>query len=112
LVISALRQPMRVSVAASRTACSEVASRDYRQHYGSPPELTRCRLLPCDRLSGPGGTTAALPLVRIDQADASHEFASHLLSLSSARRAVLLTCGWMITAADKAAIVQVPADGQ
>lgn len=35
---------------------------------------------------------------------------NHLLSLSSARRTVLFTCGWMITTADEAAIVQVPAD--
>ena len=35
---------------------------------------------------------------------------NHLLSLSSARRTVLFTCGWMITTADEAAIMQVPAD--
>jgi hypothetical protein len=49
-------------------------------------------------------------LVRVDGAGASHELINHLLSLSSARRAVLFTCGWMITAADEAAIVRVPAD--
>jgi hypothetical protein len=49
-------------------------------------------------------------LVRVDGAGASHELVNHLLSLSSARRAVLFTCGWMITAADEAAIAQVPAD--
>ena len=39
-------------------------------------------------------------LVRVDGAGASHELISHLLSLSSRRRAVLFTCGWAITAAD------------
>jgi hypothetical protein len=48
-------------------------------------------------------------LVRIDGAGASHDLAGHLLSLSSPRRTVLFTCGWMITAADEAAIMQVPA---
>jgi hypothetical protein len=33
----------------------------------------------------------------------------HLLSLSSPRRTVLFTSGWMITAADEDAIAQVPA---
>ena len=49
-------------------------------------------------------------LVRVDGAGASHELVAHLLSLSSLRRAVLFTCGWMITAADEDAIGQVPAD--
>src|SRR5580698_4737428 len=49
-------------------------------------------------------------LVRVDGAGASHDLAGHLLSLSSPRRAVLFTCGWMITAADEQAIMQVPAD--
>jgi hypothetical protein len=48
-------------------------------------------------------------LVRVDGAGASHELVKHLLSLSSPRRAVLFTCGWMITAADEDAIRQVPA---
>ena len=48
-------------------------------------------------------------LVRIDGAGASHELIRHLLSLSSPRRKVLFTCGWMITAADEDAIRQVPA---
>ena len=39
-------------------------------------------------------------LVRVDGAGASHELVEHLLSLSSARRIVLFTSGWMITAAD------------
>ena len=43
------------------------------------------------------------------RAGASHELVRHLLSLSSARRSVLFTCGWMITAADEDAIRQVPA---
>jgi Transposase DDE domain group 1 len=48
-------------------------------------------------------------LVRVDGAGASHELVKHLLSLSSPRRKVLFTCGWMITAADEDAIRQVPA---
>ena len=48
-------------------------------------------------------------LVRVDGAGASHELIAHLLSLSSARRKVLFTSGWMITAADEDAIRQVPA---
>jgi Transposase DDE domain group 1 len=50
-------------------------------------------------------------LVRVDGAGASHELIKHLLSLSSPRRNVLFTCGWMITAADEDAIRQVPAAG-
>ena len=49
-------------------------------------------------------------LVRVDGAGASHELVEHMLSLASARRSVLFTCGWMITAADEDAIGQVPAD--
>jgi len=49
-------------------------------------------------------------LVRIDGAGASHDLVKHLLSMSSPRRTVLFTCGWMITSADEAAIMQVPAD--
>ena len=49
-------------------------------------------------------------LVRVDGAGASHELVKHLLSMSSPRRIVLFTCGWMITAADEDAIMQVPAD--
>ena len=48
-------------------------------------------------------------LVRVDGAGASHELVKHLLSMSSPRRKVLFTCGWMITAADEDAIRQVPA---
>jgi hypothetical protein len=48
-------------------------------------------------------------LIRVDGAGASHELIRHLLSLSSPRRAVLFTCGWMITVADEDAIRQVPA---
>jgi hypothetical protein len=48
-------------------------------------------------------------LVRIDGAGASHDLIKHLLSLSSPRRDVLFTCGWMITTADEDAIAQVPA---
>jgi hypothetical protein len=49
-------------------------------------------------------------LVRVDGAGATHELVRHLLSMSSPRRAVLFTCGWMITTADEDAIGQVPAD--
>jgi hypothetical protein len=49
-------------------------------------------------------------LVRVDGAGASHELIGHLLSMSSVRRSVLFTCGWMITAADEDAIRQVPPD--
>jgi hypothetical protein len=48
-------------------------------------------------------------LVRVDGAGASHELIKHLLSMSSPRRSVLFTCGWMITAADEDAIRQLPA---
>src|SRR5258708_28404263 len=48
-------------------------------------------------------------IVRVDGAGASHDLVTHLLSLSSPRRAVLFTCGWMITAADEDAIRHVPA---
>src|SRR6516165_9251630 len=48
-------------------------------------------------------------LVRVDGAGASHELIKHLLSLSSPRRMVLFTFGWMITQADEDAIRQVPA---
>jgi DDE family transposase len=49
-------------------------------------------------------------LVRVDGAGASHDLVEHLLAMSSLRRTVLFTCGWMITAADEAAIMQLPAD--
>ena len=48
-------------------------------------------------------------LVRVDGAGASHELLRHLLSMSSPRRSMLFTCGWMITAADEDAIRRVPA---
>jgi hypothetical protein len=48
-------------------------------------------------------------LVRIDGAGASHELVKHLLSMSSPRRALLFTCGWMITTADEDAIRLLPA---
>jgi Transposase DDE domain group 1 len=47
-------------------------------------------------------------IVRIDGAGASHDLIGHLLTLSSPRKTLLFTCGWMITAADEAAIMQVP----
>jgi Transposase DDE domain group 1 len=49
-------------------------------------------------------------LVRIDGAGASHDLVKHLLSMSSPRRSLLFTCGWMITTADEDAIRQIPAD--
>jgi len=49
-------------------------------------------------------------IVRVDGAGASRDLIKHLLSLSSARRKVLFTCGWMVTAADEQAIRQLPAD--
>jgi hypothetical protein len=48
-------------------------------------------------------------MVRVDGAGASHDLVGHLLSLSSARRTLLFTCGWMITAADEDAIRLLPA---
>ena len=47
-------------------------------------------------------------LVRIDGAGASHELVKHLLAMSSPRRILLFTCGWMITPADEDAIKMVP----
>jgi hypothetical protein len=49
-------------------------------------------------------------LVRVDGAGASHDLVKHLLSLSSPRKTLLFTCGWMITGADEAAIMQLPRD--
>ncbi len=48
-------------------------------------------------------------LIRVDGAGASHELISHLLALPSRCRAVLFTCGWMITEADEQAIRLLPA---
>jgi hypothetical protein len=48
-------------------------------------------------------------LIRVDGAGASHDLVEHLLAMSSPRRSVLFTSGWMITAADQDAIRQVPA---
>jgi hypothetical protein len=47
-------------------------------------------------------------LVRVDGAGASHDLIGHLLS--SPRKTVLFSCGWMNTAADEDAIRQVPQD--
>ena len=49
-------------------------------------------------------------MVRIDGAGASHELVRHLLTLSSPRKTLLFTCGWMITASDEQAIAAVPED--
>ena len=48
-------------------------------------------------------------LVRVDGAGASHDLVKHLLSLTSPRRTLLFTCGWMITPSDEDAIRLVPA---
>jgi Transposase DDE domain group 1 len=48
-------------------------------------------------------------LIRAGGAGASHELITHLLGMSSPRKILLFTCGWMITAADEDAIRQVPA---
>jgi hypothetical protein len=47
-------------------------------------------------------------LVRIDGAGASHDLVKHLLTLSSPRKTLLFTCGWMITGSDEGAIRAVP----
>ena len=47
-------------------------------------------------------------LVRIDGAGASHALVEHLLTLSSERKTLLFTRGWMITESDEEAIRQVP----
>ena len=49
-------------------------------------------------------------LVRIDGAGASHLLIEHLLTLTTARKTLLFTCGWMITASDEQAIAAVPDD--
>ena len=43
-------------------------------------------------------------IVRVDGAGASHNLVRYLLALSSPRKTVLFTCGWMITVADETAI--------
>ncbi|MBV9446949.1 MAG: hypothetical protein JO345_13785 [Streptosporangiaceae bacterium] len=49
-------------------------------------------------------------IVRVDGAGASHDLVKYMLTLSSPRKILLFTSGWMITAADEAAIAAVPAD--
>jgi hypothetical protein len=49
-------------------------------------------------------------IVRVDGAGASHDLIGHLLTLSSPRKTLLFTCGWMITEADEEAIAAVPGD--
>jgi hypothetical protein len=48
-------------------------------------------------------------MVRVDGAGASHDLIKHLLSLSSKRKTLLFTTGWMITAADEHAVSMLPA---
>jgi hypothetical protein len=69
-----------------------------------------------DHLTVLGAAIAQVParwrsklLVRVDGAGATHDLVKHLQSLSSRRRTVLFTCGWMITGADEAAIRMLPA---
>jgi hypothetical protein len=47
-------------------------------------------------------------LVRIDGAGATHDLLTHLEGLNTARRTVRYTVGWMITAADEAALAALP----
>lgn len=49
-------------------------------------------------------------LVRIDGAGASHDLVGHLLTLTTKRKDLLFTCGWMITESDEQAIAAVPGD--
>jgi pyridoxal biosynthesis lyase PdxS len=56
----------------------------------------------------PAGRRSKL-LVRVDGAGATHDLIKHLQPLSARRRIVLFACGWMITAADEAAIAMLPA---
>ena len=49
-------------------------------------------------------------LVRIDGAGASHDLVEHLLTLTTKRKDLLFTCGWMITETDEQAIAAVPGD--
>jgi hypothetical protein len=49
-------------------------------------------------------------LVRVDGAGASHKLIEHLLTLSTKRKTLLFTCGWMITESDEQAIASVPED--
>jgi hypothetical protein len=49
-------------------------------------------------------------IVRIDGAGASHDLVKYLLTLSSPRKTLLFTCGWMITKTDEQAIMAVPED--
>jgi hypothetical protein len=44
-------------------------------------------------------------LVRVGETGPSHELITHLLGMTSARKTLLFTCGWMITAADEPAIM-------
>jgi hypothetical protein len=47
-------------------------------------------------------------IVRVDGAGASHDLVEYLLTLSTKRKDLLFTCGWMITASDEEAIAAVP----
>jgi hypothetical protein len=47
-------------------------------------------------------------IVRVDGAGASHDLVEHLLTLTTKRKDLLFTCGWMITGTDEQAIAAVP----
>jgi hypothetical protein len=47
-------------------------------------------------------------LVRADGAGASHSLIEYLLTLTTKRKTLLFTCGWMITESDERAIAAVP----
>jgi hypothetical protein len=47
-------------------------------------------------------------LVRVDGAGASHSLIEYLLTLTTKRKTLLFTCGWMITESDERAIAAVP----
>ena len=75
---------------------------------GPAPSATTSRCWPRHSPSSPARWRSKL-LIRIDGAGASHDLVTHLLSLSTRRRTVLFTCGWMITDADEQAIGLLPA---
>jgi hypothetical protein len=75
---------------------------------GSNTVADHLRVLGAALAQIPAGWGSRL-LVRVDGAGATHDLVKHLLSLVTRRRAVLFTCGWMITEADEAAIRKLPA---
>ncbi|MET7519434.1 transposase [Streptomyces sp. NPDC005480] len=53
-------------------------------------------------------SSSAKILVRLDGAGATHDLHEHMEKLNTARRRVRFTTGWKITAADEAAIAELP----